>query len=331
MKNKIKLVSIVMCLVLVAFTLTGCMFFEKEEVVDTGFMVSFLNRDMTKTIKKPYELKAPKEDVIAGVREVLGVMGGETKDVEIVRAIPAGVEVLDIDLESNGRLNLYFDEGYTNIDSVQEILCRLALVQTLTQFEGVYSIFIYVDGKALCDAKGYIVGAMTVDSFVENPGEQIDSIQSAKLTLYFSDRAGDGLVAETQTVHYSSNTSLEKLVVERLIKGPVSSNALATLPEGTTLVNASVADRICYVSFNEAFKNQNYDIKEETVIYSIVNSLTNLGHIDKVQILVNGDSSGVYRDKYQLSEFYEFNGSMIEKTHTVDEVILENDPEETSE
>ena len=32
---------------------------------------------------------------------------------------------------------------------------------------------------------------MTAESFVENPGEQINAIQTTTLTLYFSNRDGD--------------------------------------------------------------------------------------------------------------------------------------------
>lgn len=59
---------------------------------------------------------------------------------------------------------------------------------------------------------------MNLDSFVENPGEQINSSQKATLKLYFSNKAGTRLVPETREVHYSSNISLEKLVMEQLIE-----------------------------------------------------------------------------------------------------------------
>lgn len=63
---------------------------------------------------------------------------------------------------------------------------------------------------------------MYAESFVENPGEQINTIQNTNLTLYFSNQAGDGLVKETRRVHYSSNISLEKLIMEQLLEGPES-------------------------------------------------------------------------------------------------------------
>ncbi len=98
----------------------------------------------------------------------------------------------------------------------EEILTRAAIAKTLLQLSQ-YVTFT-VDGKPLVDASGANVGAMNLDSFVENPGEQINSSQKATLKLYFSNKAGTRLVPETREVHYSSNISLEKLVMEQLIE-----------------------------------------------------------------------------------------------------------------
>ena len=117
---------------------------------------------------------------------------------------------------------------------------------------------------------------MYAESFVENPGEQINTIQNTNLTLYFSNQAGDGLVKETRRVHYSSNISLEKLIMEQLLEGPESKNARSAIPSGTKLMSVSLVDGVCYVSFDENFKNQDYSVNEAIVIYSIVDSLSEL-------------------------------------------------------
>ncbi len=80
----------------------------------------------------------------------------------------------------------------------------------MTQISGIDCVSFYVDEKPLTDVNGKMVGTMYAESFVENPGEQINTIQNTNLTLYFSNQAGDGLVKETRRVHYSSNISLEK-------------------------------------------------------------------------------------------------------------------------
>ena len=154
---------------------------------------------------------------------------------------------------------------------------------------------------------------MTNESFIENPGEQINSIQEANLVLYFANQEGNGLVQETKDVHYSSNISMEKLVMENLLEGPVGKEVQYAIPEGTKLMNVSVADGVCFVSLDENFLKQNYNIDEPIVIYSIVNSLSELATINKVQISVNGDTGGVYRTDFPLDEFYERNLDYVVK------------------
>ena len=86
--------------------------------------------------------------------------------------------------------------------------------------------------------------------------------------------------------------------------GPKGKKARKTIPDETKLINVAVVDGSCYVHLDENFKNHNYEIQEAVVIYSIVNSLASLGNIERVQISINGDTSGIYRDEYELSEMY---------------------------
>ena len=48
------------------------------------------------------------------------------------------------------------------------------------------------------------------------------------------------------------------------------------------------------------------------MIYSIVNSLVSLENIDRVQISVNGDTSGKYRDDYELAQMYRADYSYVD-------------------
>ena len=132
------------------------------------------------------------------------------------------------------------------------------------------------------------------------------------LTLYFSSKDGTKLVPETREVHYSSNISLEKLVMEQLMEGPKTKKKLATIPTGTKLITITVVDGVCYVNMDETFQNQNQEISEQVVLYSIVDSLTELSSVDKVQISINGDTSGKCRYTYDLSPMYKEDLSIVE-------------------
>ncbi len=290
----------VLFLLFVLLLTTGCGKSQEE----SRYHIAYLNKDKTGIVEVPYEMKATTTETM--IEEFFAALCAEPDDVDYRKPIPSDVEITKYSLDG-ALLTIYFDADYLNMNEVEEVLCRAAIVRTLTQITGVDCVSFYVDETPLTDAEGRLVGTMYKESFVENPGEQINSIQNTNLTLYFSNETGDGLVKETRKVHYSSNISLEKLIMEQLLVGPEISGAKSAIPTGTKLISVSLVDGVCYVSFDETFKNQDYSVNEAIVIYSIVDSLSELSSISKVQISVNGDTSGVYRDNFKLADMYDRN------------------------
>ena len=284
-------------LLMIIMVFTGC---RKEEAV-SGYHVAYLNKDKTEIVRVGYE---PKNSVVNDlIAEFLVVLCSDSDNIEYRKPIPNDVEVIRYSLDG-AMLTIVFDEDYNKMSDSDKVLCLAAVVRTMTQIQGVDCVTFYVGNKPMEDARGNILGTLYADSFVENPGKQINSIQEATLTLYFSNEKGDALIKESREVHYSSNISMEKLIVEQLLKGPQTKGLKSAIPSGTKLVSVSVVDGICYVNLDSNFKNQDYSVKENIVIYSIVNSLSEMSTISSVQISVNGDTSGAYRDNLNLSNMY---------------------------
>ena len=284
-------------LLLFMIGITGC---GKEEAVE-GYHIEYLNNEKDAIVKVPYEPKSTEK--AAMIEEFLIVLWSDSKNVEYRKPIPNDVELINYSLDG-AMLTLWLDKDYYNMEQVEKVLCCAAIVRTMTQIEGVDCINFYVGDSPLKDAQGNMVGALYADNFVENPGATINSIQNSTLTLYFANKDGDALIAETRNVHYSSNMSMEKVIMEQLLDGPDTNGLKSAIPSGTKIVSVSTVDGTCYVNLDATFKNQDYAIKERIVIYSIVNSLSELSNISQVQISVNGDTSGAYRDTYKLSDFY---------------------------
>ncbi len=308
MKTK-RAVFLCLLLCLAAAGLAGC---GKKSDGDREYQVYYLNKESTKIVPRSYEVTADESDREAVIQELIQQLSSDSGDAEYKQPISSDIKELEYTLEES-LLTLYFSNEYGNMDRVEEVLTRAAIVRTMMQADGVDYLSFYVGNAPLSDKSGNPVGVMTNDSFVENPGEQINSIESAVLTLYFSNKKGKELVQETRNVHYSSNISMEKLVMEHLLEGPKSGRAVPAIPEGTKLMNVSVLDGVCYVSLDGSFLNQNYNVEEPVVIYSIVNSLSELPNISKVQISVKGDTSIVYRDEYPLDKLYERNLDYVEQ------------------
>lgn len=299
----------------------GC---KKEKNEDSGYFMYYLNKQKTKIVSVEYEPSATEEDAL--IAEFIDKISEETGSVEYQKVFPEEVKIERYEYTDH-QLYLYFNKAYGQMDPAVEVLCRGAIVHDMMQIENVAGISFYVDNLPLTDANGTEVGIMTNDSFVENPGEKINNIQEADLTLYFASQTGDGLVSETQHVYYSSNISIEKLVMERLLAGPQSENARAAIPGGTGLVSVSVMDGVCFVNLDENFLVQNFEIKEEVVIYSIVDSLTELPTVTTVQVSVNGETNMNYREKMSLTEYYKRNLDLVTEKGEDVEVIQKEEKE----
>lgn len=297
-KNRIILLGIGALLLAL---LIGC---QRQEPEKAQYYIYYINKENTKIVPVPFEEAVDgKEDLLEAMMKKLTEDPGSVD----YRSPLSDVVKVNSWFLKNGQLQLNLSAGYYNLDNVAAMLCRTALVRTLTQVAEVDAINLYAGDMPILDSQGNPVGLLTAESFVENPGEQINAIQTATITLYFADAEGTGLVSEVLERHYSSNISMEKLVMDQLLKGPVGENAQRTIPEGTKLVSVSVLDGVCFVSLDIGFLNQNYEIDEGVVIYSIVNSLAELPSVNKVQISVNGDTSILYREKFSLSTVYERN------------------------
>ncbi len=316
---------ILLVLLLLVETLAGCGE-EKEEVSE--YYIYYLDKDKTRNVAVGFEPKA--SDTEGMIKEMLEALTRNTDSPDYQKVIPEEVRINEWKLE-NAQMYLYFSNAYGEMDNITEVLCRAAIVRTLTQLEGVNCISFYVGDSPLIDSNGNPVGLMTAESFVENPGEQINAIMSSEITLYFSNKNGTKLVPEVREVHYSSNVSMEKLVMEQLLKGPKDDGLRLAIPQGTKLVNVSVLDGVCFVNLDEGFLNQNYEIAEPIVIYSIVDSLVELPNVNKVQISVNGDSDKVYRESYDLSVMYDRNLDYLDDGAQTEEEQKEENKEDVGD
>ena len=66
------------------------------------------------------------------------------------------------------------------------------------------------------------------------------------LVLYFSSLSGDKIVKEMRNVHYSTNTTLEKVILEQLAAGPMNSKLSGVLSEEVRVLDVKVSEKTLY-------------------------------------------------------------------------------------
>ncbi len=305
-------VWILAVLLLVASALAGCeKKRERPKEEGTGYRIYYINKEETAVVARSYRPEGVTTEDLMG--EFLECLRETSGDPEEKPAIPANVALLDYTLEK-GQLSLQFDHTYLEMKPLYEILCRAAIVRTLCQIPEVENVSFLVEDTPLMDSNEIPIGSLNEESFVENAGNEINTYTKTTLQLYFANDTGDGLVGERVEIRYSSNMSIEKLVVERLIKGPITKDAYPTIPADTKIVSVATKDGICYVNLDDRFLGQGYDVLEQIPVYSIVNSLTEIPGISKVQILINGETNITYQESIRFETIFERNLDLIEET-----------------
>ena len=75
-----------------------------------------------------------------------------------------------------------------------------------------------------------------------------------------------------------------------------------TLPSAFKVFGFSVKDVTCHVNLDKNFLTETMDMEAYIPVYSIVNSLAELPGVQRVQILVDGESDVMFQDVISLKE-----------------------------
>lgn len=291
---------IVMLLCICCLAITGCSGGEEAGEKD-GFVIYYLDRDKTVLESREYDISDFESDKLieACFKELKVTPHGGAA------AVPEDVELVNYRIVEK-QLQCYFNDAYSNMDTATEVLCRSAVVKTLLQIPGVEGISFYVNEQPLVNSSGRTVGIMNAESFVENEDGERKAYQTTEVVLYFTNGSGDKLIPVIRALTYNTNVSLEKLVVEQLLSGPSGEDAgeiktYPTIPSETKVISVTVKNGTCYVNLNDGFLQQGLEVKEDIIVYSIVNSLVELNSVNNVQISINGDSNLKYRNEIDLS------------------------------
>lgn len=308
MSRILKTVFLAVCMIL-TICIAGCGRQTEEETGKT-YLIYYINNEETRVFSSPYQTETENEQEL--LEELLGQLEAMPEKMEYKAPLAGNFELLNYTWDGE-QLTLNFDEYYKELDGIMEVLVRAAVVRTLSQINNISYISFAVQNEPLTDHSGMAVGIMSEDMFIDNAGNEINTYEKVNLHLFFANETGDRLVEEEQrNVVYSSNISLEKLIVEKLIEGPAIEDHYPTINPDTKIISVTVIDNICYVNLDETFLNQPYNVTSAVTIYSIANSLAELTNVHKVQISINGETSVFYKESISLNTIFERDLDLVE-------------------
>lgn len=296
--KKRKITALVMALVLGAVAFSGC---GKKET-ESKYKIYYINEEQGEVLA---ESLVPSEETTQTMLEEMTEKLNK-KNAEGHTLLPENIEIQSC-VDDDGMIRVDFNQEYHDLNPVDEVLLRASIVKDYVQIPNIYLVTITAEGTPIVDSQGQEIGAMSLDSFLENTGKEIMAYQYKELNLYFTNEEGNQLVPEARQVYYNGNTPIEKVIVEQLLRGPGESGHYATLPSDTRIVGVSVADGIAYVNLGKQFVDEALPVDAQIPIYSIVNSLIDAGNVSQVQISINGDTSLLFKDKVDMNQLFQVN------------------------
>ncbi len=216
-------------------------------------------------------------------------------------AVTGALTTLD---DGTRTLSLDFSE---RIDSGSDevILSYASIIYTLTGFiPGVNKVELYVSGNPITS-----IGTMS------NLG---DGIQRSDFTgyigssalLYFDDSNSDLLLAVSRSMEQGRTWSARARVLE-LLRGPLKGDGddvLPIMPKGVTdddILSVDVYGDTAYVNLSQNFKDACAGMTAKTemlLVYAIVNTITAMDGISKVQFLIEGQQTRTLAGTLCLSD-----------------------------
>lgn len=274
----------------------------------------FVNADKTDIVSETYTIKSGK-DILKNADEVIGYLENTEADTDYQTPIPEGITYIESKPGSrHGSLEVAFNVLYDSVDAESLLFFKACTVKSLMQIEGVDSVTLSLTDVANVNEDTATVSEnFDADSFNMSFGNESRYKQKGTIVLYFANESGEALKEYRKTVEISNNTSLARIVIEALINGPEGKGYTATISDKTTIQNLSVKDGICYVDLSDEFYDTNNSLKNDIIVYSVVNSLVELPTVSKVQFLKSGEKQQFFRETMPFDGIFERNLDLIEQ------------------
>lgn len=259
----------------------------------------------------PYEKREIEVKDGAIMRAAIGALLQGPVNSELRKTIPDGTKLLGIKREGKVAV-LDFSKEYTKVNGLSEITERASIVNTLTEIPGIEKVHIFVEGKDYIGPSGMPFGEMRRFQ-LDKDGYPLKGTVKP-ITVYFGNSNADAVVPEKREVCVTEGEKLEKIVFEELKSGPQTKGHYPVIPEGTSLISVETRDGICYLNLSKEFIDNSHvgSAGESMILNSIVNSLTELPGVKKVQFLIEGQKRKVYSHMV-IDQPIARNESMIQK------------------
>ncbi len=262
----------------------------------------------------PYSMNLPKTDSVAKQSLEYLVEGGPVSNMlpNGFRAVlPADTQVLGVNIK-DGIAVADFSKEFNNYKKEDEAKILQAITWTLTQFDNVEKVKIWVNGheqkEMPVNSTPIQDGVSREDGINHDSTDVIDITNTQPLTVYYLAES-DGQAYYVPVTKRISNDETDPIVsaVKELTKGPSPSLGLMSeFQDGVELLSApKYEDGKVTLDFNESIYgsfDEEQKIISSDVLNALVLTLTEQEGVESVAVTVNGKAELINENGEKLTE-----------------------------
>ena len=183
-------------------------------------------------------------------------------------------------------LTLRFNAALAQLTGTELTIAAGCLAKTFLPLAGAKELVLTADDTLLGGDT-----ALTVK--LEDLSLRDDSLDllHAEYPVYYASMDRRHLIRETVTIRHASPEELTMQLLEQLLTPPTGTTLRSALPDGTRFLSVTVANGLCTVDVSREFESRRfYAMSAQCLsLLSVVNTLTALEEIDRVEFTVEGD------------------------------------------
>jgi len=316
-KRDIQIFGVILIAILIMFMTASYLDgegFDAENYIEVGAYFFNPATNMLEREKRTIR-KRSNDDMITELLTDVLIKGPWNKS--LAKTIPEFVQLYRGEhTENRFRLQLEFITDGEDMTSEQELYFKGSLCWTMTELPMINDLHIYINGREMLKADGSPVGSLNRENMIIY--DEISPFRNDvyRALLYFADGYYRGLMPEERVIPVKTlnpNQDMAKHVVEQIIAGPSRNEHFPTVSPDTSIREVNTEGDICYVNLSaDVFTKvmaPNGDML--LTIYSLVNSLTEIEGIKKVQFLIDSSRAEIVRGGYDLNLPIERDESLI--------------------
>ena len=276
-----RLISLLLCIVLFP-ALLGC---QTEELLFPG---TFYYRRTDAFYSGTDGVIAPEQRDLNGIEHDLGAIlslycnGPASEGLE--NPLPPGAKILDWQAD-NEELHLHFTHALSQLSGVDLTVAAGCLARTFLPLSGASTLVLTAENTLLNNESALRISES--DLFLRDGTS--DRLQK-EFTVYYAAPDNRYLIGYQVSVQPTSEGELPMQLLELLLNAPEEVGLHSALPQGTRILSARVADGLCTVDLSAEFETERFfSIGERCMsLLSIVNTLTGLEEVERVEFTVEG-------------------------------------------